>query len=92
MAGDRLGEKVVWQMLREYAEAAGVPGIAPHDARRTKRRSAWCLDGVAVTRLCRKDPKLGLKLLQGALSTAAGRVQGLEERLAEFCGLSCVGK
>src|SRR5690242_2858152 len=35
VAGDRLGEKVVWQMLREYAEAAGVPGIAPHDARRT---------------------------------------------------------
>ena len=35
VADDRLGEKVVWQMLREYAEAAGVPGIAPHDARRT---------------------------------------------------------
>jgi len=35
VAGDRLGEKVVWQMLREYAEATGVPGIAPHDARRT---------------------------------------------------------
>jgi site-specific recombinase XerD len=35
VAGDRLGEKVVWQMLRDYAEAAGVPGIAPHDARRT---------------------------------------------------------
>jgi site-specific recombinase XerD len=35
VAGDHLGEKVVWQMLREYAEATGVPGIAPHDARRT---------------------------------------------------------
>src|SRR6202045_3538443 len=35
VAGDHLGEKVVWQMLREYAAAAGVPGIAPHDARRT---------------------------------------------------------
>jgi site-specific recombinase XerD len=34
-AGDRLGEKAVWQMLREYAAGAGVPGIAPHDARRT---------------------------------------------------------
>jgi integrase len=31
----RLGEKVVWQMLRQYAEASGIPGIAPHDARRT---------------------------------------------------------
>src|SRR6266567_2555282 len=33
--GEHLGEKVVWQMLRQYAEATGVPGIAPHDARRT---------------------------------------------------------
>ena len=33
--GERLGEKVVWQMLKQYAEAAGVPGIAPHDLRRT---------------------------------------------------------
>jgi integrase len=33
--GARLGEKVVWQMLQQYAEAVGVPGIAPHDLRRT---------------------------------------------------------
>jgi site-specific recombinase XerD len=33
--GARLGEKVVWQMLQQYAEAACVPGIAPHDLRRT---------------------------------------------------------
>ena len=33
--GERLGEKVVWLMLRQYADSAGVPGIAPHDARRT---------------------------------------------------------
>src|SRR6202166_3345105 len=35
VTGERLGEKVVWQMLREYAATAGVPGIAPHDLRRT---------------------------------------------------------
>jgi integrase len=33
--GDVLSEKVVWQLLRPYAAAAGVPGIAPHDCRRT---------------------------------------------------------
>jgi integrase len=33
--GPALSEKVVWQMLRPYAAAAGVPGIAPHDCRRT---------------------------------------------------------
>jgi integrase len=32
---DALNEKVVWQLLRPYADAAGVPGIAPHDCRRT---------------------------------------------------------
>ena len=32
--GNVLSEKVVWQMLRPYAAAAGVPGIAPHDCRR----------------------------------------------------------
>ena len=35
MAGERLGEKVVWQMLQQYAAEVGVPGIAPHDLRRT---------------------------------------------------------
>ena len=35
VAGERLGEKVVWQMLRQYAAEVGVPGIAPHDLRRT---------------------------------------------------------
>ena len=33
--GAVLSEKVVWQMLRPYAAAAGVPGIAPHHCRRT---------------------------------------------------------
>ena len=32
---DRMSEKVVWQMLVAYASATGVPGIAPHDLRRT---------------------------------------------------------
>jgi integrase/recombinase XerD len=33
--GERLTEKVVWQVLQPYAKAAGVPGIAPHDLRRS---------------------------------------------------------
>jgi len=33
--GECLSAKVVWQLLRPYAAAAGVPGIAPHDCRRT---------------------------------------------------------
>ena len=30
-----LNEKVAWQLLRGYAASAGVPGIAPHDLRRS---------------------------------------------------------
>jgi site-specific recombinase XerD len=33
--GDQMTEKVVWQLLQPYAVAAGVPGIAPHDLRRS---------------------------------------------------------
>ena len=35
ISGKALSEKVVWQTLRSYVAAAGVPGIAPHDLRRT---------------------------------------------------------
>src|SRR5262245_17012987 len=50
-----LSEKVVWQLLQGYAAGAGVPGIAPHDLRRScakmcrapaesLSRSSCCLD------------------------------------------------
>ena len=29
-----MSEKVIWQLIRPYAEAAGLAGIAPHDLRR----------------------------------------------------------
>jgi site-specific recombinase XerD len=35
VTGECMTEKVVWQLLRPYAVAAGVPGIAPHDLRRS---------------------------------------------------------
>ena len=33
--GERMSEKAVWQLLQPYAMAAGVPGIAPHDLKRS---------------------------------------------------------
>jgi integrase len=33
--GAALSEKVVWQLLQPYAQAAGLGGIAPHDLRRS---------------------------------------------------------
>jgi integrase len=35
LLGERLGEKVVWQMVQQYSEAVGIPGLAAHDLRRT---------------------------------------------------------
>jgi integrase len=35
ISGERLGEKFVWEMLHVYAAEIGIPGIAPHDLRRT---------------------------------------------------------
>jgi integrase len=35
VSGLQMSEKVVWQLLRPHAVAAGVPGIAPHDLRRS---------------------------------------------------------
>jgi len=45
MQGDVLSEKVVWQMLRPYAAAAGVPGIAPHDLRRSCAKACRAAGG-----------------------------------------------
>ena len=45
VCGDRLSEKVVWQMLKPYVASIGVPRVAPHDLRRTRlsyRSSAKC--------------------------------------------------
>jgi len=33
--GGRLGEKIVWQLLKQYAAEIGIPDLAPHDLRRT---------------------------------------------------------
>ncbi|MCU1300683.1 MAG: integrase family protein [Candidatus Sulfotelmatobacter sp.] len=38
VCGQRMSEKVVWQLLRPYAVAAGVPGIAPHNLRVAARK------------------------------------------------------
>lgn len=35
VCGERLSEKVVWQMLKPYVATIGVPQAAPHDLRRT---------------------------------------------------------
>jgi integrase len=36
--GNRLSEKAVWWVVREYAKLAGIDNLAPHDLRRTCAR------------------------------------------------------
>ena len=43
--GNVLSDKVIWQMLRPYAAAAGVPGIAPHDLRRSCAKACRAAGG-----------------------------------------------
>jgi site-specific recombinase XerD len=35
VTGERLGEKIVWELLKYHAAEIGIPGLAPHDLRRT---------------------------------------------------------
>src|SRR4051812_20261048 len=68
MQGAALSEKVVWQLLQGYATAAGVPGIAPHDLRRT------------CAKLCRAAGG-ELEQIQLLLGTLRSRLQsGTSER------------
>jgi integrase len=64
--GEVLSEKVVWQMLRPYASTAGIPGIAPHDCRRT------------AAKLCRAA---GGELEQIQMLLSHASVQTTERRL-----------
>src|SRR5271154_1640394 len=70
--GKVLSEKVVWQMLRPYAVAAGLPGIAPHDCRRT------------AAKLCRAG---GGELEQIQLQMGHASVQTTERYLGTKQGL-----
>ncbi len=43
--GDRLTEKAVWYMAREYAAKAGIDKLAPRDLRRTCARLCHAAGG-----------------------------------------------
>jgi hypothetical protein len=57
--GEVFSEKVVWQLLRPYAAAAGVPGFAPHDCRRTAAKLSRAADGELEQIQTAAGPRLG---------------------------------
>jgi integrase len=82
-----LNEKVIWQLLRPYVAAAGVPGIAPHDCRRT------------CAKLCRASggELEQLQLLLGHASVQPterylGTKQDLPNAAVRLCGLPATGR
>ena len=79
------GDVFGWSSLLDSCDAL-------FQVRAREHCTAVCLDGAAVSSLCEKDPELGVKLLRRVLQTVAGRIHGLESRLALFCGLSPDGK
>jgi CRP/FNR family transcriptional regulator, cyclic AMP receptor protein len=45
------------------------------------------IEGESLKALCRRDPQLGVDLLQRTLNVVASRVRATEERFAEMCGI-----
>ena len=54
--------------------------------RAREHSTAICLDGIALWALCIENPDFGVVMLRRVLEMVAGRVNGAEARLAEFCG------
>jgi hypothetical protein len=66
-----MSEKVVWQMLKTYVVATGLPDIAPHDLRRTTaklcRAASWELEPLWVVAVMhgRRNPRVMAAILRG---------------------------
>ena len=54
-----LSEKVVWQLLQPYAEAAGLGGIAPHDLRRSCAKMCRAAGGELGADSIASGPRIG---------------------------------
>jgi hypothetical protein len=84
--GNALSEKVVWQLLRPHAVAAGVPGIAPHDCRRTAAK--LCRAGVGELEQIQAGTRPRIRSDDGAISPKRAPpfsgVRGAEPASAEY--------
>ena len=90
VTSDGLGEKVVWQRIKPYAEAAGVPGIAPHDLRRyAESRTMPNRYGWGHTRKGLDIARCGIvlitPLLRGGSRARSDRTAPFQERPNTYC-------
>ena len=50
--------------------------------------TALCIDAHHLLEACQEDPRFGFELMRRVLAMVAGRVQAVEARLGEFCGIA----
>jgi integrase len=89
ITGEGLGEKVVWQLIKPYADASGVPGIAPHDLRRTcaklRRAGGAELEQIQLllghaSSLAGSDVRIALVAPVESANISSSSVEGLRPR------------
>jgi site-specific recombinase XerD len=86
--GERMSEKVVWQLLQPYATAAGVPGIAPHDLRRAVAQKCVELPVGSLSRSSCFLDTLRFKRLSGTSERNRSRARAERRDQAANCGFS----
>lgn len=75
------GEAFGWSSLLEHHDTVfQVRALGP--------TAALCIDAPQLLAACQEDPKFGFELLRRVLELVAGRVDAIEARLAEFCGIA----
>jgi len=74
------GQVFGWSALLEHSDTL-------FQVRAREHTAALRLDGEALKMACRRDPLLGIEILQRALQVVAGRVKATEIRFAEMCGV-----
>jgi CRP/FNR family cyclic AMP-dependent transcriptional regulator len=75
------GEAFGWSSLLDRHDTVfQVRALAP--------TTTLCFDAKQLQAACVEDPKFGFELLRRVLELVAGRVEAVEARLAEFCGIA----
>lgn len=75
------GEAFGWSSLLEHHDTVfQVRALGP--------TTTLCIDAKQLLAECQQDPKFGFELLRRVLEMVAGRVEAIEARLAEFCGIA----
>jgi CRP/FNR family cyclic AMP-dependent transcriptional regulator len=79
------GEAFGWSSLLEHRDTL-------FQVRALSRVTALSIDARRLLDACQEDPGFGFDLMRRVLQLVAGRVEAVEARLAEFCGIAGAAK